>query len=387
MEPNIDAFHFPFFPEYGDAPTFFHALAKKHLGARVLELGAGSGWLKARWKIDDYVGIEQNDFGLPYQKQLREKALRNGVLLGTPVSAVTRKLTDAAPFDSIVCYESFHAFPNDAMQAALSPLLRAGGTLILVDGSGWWPKTLDWRAFPFKKLFSEEIPTERFDNKKVYDVTFRTLDALDRVVGSRAALVQVAGPMIDARVGTLMKEGIPIEEIRKMCPAPEFDADLRYGIFVFEKLSDDERRAWQHPARVSTDECRAWQHPAGVSTSPDDPANPNLERLGLYEDGWAGGNVSLALNAEGGRAQRLKIAGLVPLIDDARFETELTVSIDGHTVGQARLGLGTFTFERELPVGPGHHTLGLAFSGTQVLPVPDGRTVAARISFAGFKPP
>ena len=98
-----------------------------------------------------------------------------------------------------------------------------------------------------------------------------------------------------------------------MCPAPEFDADLRYGIFVFEKLSDDE--------------CRAWQQ-------------PNLERSGLYEDGWTGRNVSVPLDAQGGRTQRLKIAGLVPLIDDGSFETELTVSIDGRTVGQVRLGLG-----------------------------------------------
>lgn len=371
VEPSIDVFHFPFLPEYGDAPTFFRQRVENYLGARVLELGAGSGWLKSRWEIQEYVGVEQNDFTRPYQKQLREKAQDNGVLLGTRVSDVIRKLRHAAPFDSIVCYESFHAFPNDAVRVALSSLLRDKGTLILVDGAGWWPKTLDFSALRLKKVFAEEIPTDHFDNKKVYDVTFRALDVLDKVVHSRSALVRMASPMVDRKVGMLMKDGTPIKEIQNTLQAPEFDVDLHYGVFVFEKLSVDEYQTWR--TRNS------------VSKFPDDLTKPKPEYSGLYEDGWIAERAHLALSAGAGAAQRLRIAGVVPLIGDKDFETELTISVDGRTVGQIRLPPGTFAFERDFPLAPGQHRLALAFSRTQVLPLPDTRKVAARLSFAGFE--
>jgi hypothetical protein len=150
---------------------------------------------------------------------------------------VVRKLQDQAPFDSIVCYESFHAFPNDAIAIARSPLLRDGGTLILVDGSAWWPKALDFSALGLKSLFSDEIPVDHFDKKRIYDTTFRALDMLDQMIHSRSALVRIAGPVVEARVGELMRRGTPIKEIRSALPVPELDANLHYGSFVFEKLS------------------------------------------------------------------------------------------------------------------------------------------------------
>jgi hypothetical protein len=235
VDESIDKFHFPFLPEYGDAPTFFRNKVDGYLGSRVLELGAGSGWLRDQWNIDDYVGIEQNNFTRPYQARLRRTAQRRGVVLGTQVGDVIRKLRGEAPFDSIVCYESFHAFPLDAVRIAESRLLRDKGTLILVDGRGWWPPTLDFGTLPFKEVLSEEIPTDHFDNKRVYAVTFRALEMLDRLVPSRAALVRMAKPMVDHRVVELMEQGLPIVEIRDALQPPEFDANLHYGVFVFEK--------------------------------------------------------------------------------------------------------------------------------------------------------
>ena len=38
VDPTMEAFHFPFLPEYGDAPTFFRKRVENYLGSRVLEL-------------------------------------------------------------------------------------------------------------------------------------------------------------------------------------------------------------------------------------------------------------------------------------------------------------------------------------------------------------
>lgn len=233
---DIETFHLPFRKELGEASDYFFQLGRGYLGYRVLELGAGSGWLKAKWKIQEYVGVEQGEFTEPCQKLLRTKAVGRGVILGTPVVEVPQKLLRAKPFDSIVCYESFHAFPLDALRVANSELLRPGGTLILIDGKRWWPKGVHFADKEFRQALCTSIPTEWFDSQRIYDLTYPALEILETKVASRHELVQMANPYVHGRILEKMNCGLPIRTIQTQCKDPGFDVDPLYGVSVLIKL-------------------------------------------------------------------------------------------------------------------------------------------------------
>lgn len=101
-----------------------------------------------------------------------------------------------------------------------------------------------------------------------------------------------------------------------------------------------------------------------------------LEYSGLYEDGWVGDEAWCRLSAGDG-VTSIRVRGMVPLIDDAGFQSVLSVTLDGKAVGQFPLAIGDFDVTAKFPAVRGKHTIGLSFGRTQSLPAPDGRPAAA----------
>ena len=114
-------------------------------------------------------------------------------------------------------------------------------------------------------------------------------------------------------------------------------------------------------------------------------ADPTPEPEGLYADGWAAQRASTQATRTDAQTV-LVVRGLVPMIDDAGFTTELTVSVDGREVARQALKLGDFTVQAAVPDGADTRHVDLQFSRVQQLPGGDGRLVGARIVSLAFEP-
>jgi hypothetical protein len=101
-------------------------------------------------------------------------------------------------------------------------------------------------------------------------------------------------------------------------------------------------------------------------------------------DGWLARAVSFDL-AQPQSPTALVVRGMVPLIGDPAFTTELQVLLDGQEIARQTLGLGDFEVRGPTPSGPGTRHVELRFSADQQLPAPDGRTVTARVQSVGFE--
>jgi lipopolysaccharide transport system permease protein len=81
------------------------------------------------------------------------------------------------------------------------------------------------------------------------------------------------------------------------------------------------------------------------------------------------------------------VQGIVPLISNPEFTTELRVLVDGQETSRHRLGVGTFRIQAPVPPGAERWRVQLRFSAVQRLPAPDGRRVAAHVESVGFERP
>jgi hypothetical protein len=134
---------------------------------------------------------------------------------------------------------------------------------------------------------------------------------------------------------------------------------------------------------VSDEEYRDLKPPEHVRDFPADLANPALEYSGVYEDGWVSEAAFFALAQPPGAA-RMRIEGMIPLIDDSAFGTEVDVLVDGRKALTRKLGLGDFKLEIALPPGATRRRVDLRFSKYQRLPHGDNRVAVARLKYIGF---
>jgi len=233
---EFDAFHYPFKKEYGEASLYFKKKAEKWLQGKTLELGCGTGWLREKWGIQDYHGIDQGRFAQPFQYAQREKAKKNGVTLGLNISHTTSWFIE--PFDTVICYESFNAFPFEAVRVVKSPLLRSGGTFIIIDGSAWWPKELQFEPDTFQVEFRESIPNEYFDYDLIASLTLGTIEQLEKLNVSRQEILELAKHYIQPAILEELNHMQPIEAIRKKLPGLRIDQpDPQYEIVILRKIS------------------------------------------------------------------------------------------------------------------------------------------------------
>lgn len=125
--------------------------------------------------------------------------------------------------------------------------------------------------------------------------------------------------------------------------------------------------------------------PAQISRFPEDLSQYNFERDGVFSDGWVAASSCFVLRQPAGTFFKLK--GLIPQIDDPAFSTQLEVLIDRRLFATKVLGCGEFTLEFSVPSlasGKSDHRVELRYAKSQLLPAPDNRTVAAKLSLIGF---
>ncbi|MCC7371975.1 MAG: hypothetical protein IT306_26405 [Chloroflexi bacterium] len=124
--------------------------------------------------------------------------------------------------------------------------------------------------------------------------------------------------------------------------------------------------------------------PPQIVQSPADLVLPSVNASGASSDGWVGQSTSFNLTQPSAPSSFV-VRGMVPLVDDPGYTTQVRVLIDGQENARQTLGLGDFEVRAMPPPGAGTRHVELSFSTSQQLPVPDGRTVGARLSFVGFE--
>ncbi|MHB8626469.1 MAG: hypothetical protein ACYDEO_09715 [Aggregatilineales bacterium] len=137
---------------------------------------------------------------------------------------------------------------------------------------------------------------------------------------------------------------------------------------------------------ISDAEYAAVSPPTFLKSFPQDLDNPDLEYSGIYEDGWVSESSFVRLT-QPQDANALVVRGTVPMVNASDFSTEVSVLVDGQEVGRQTLGLGHFELRVPVSGQRGRHQIDLRFSKWQQLPAPDGRPVAALLSFIGFETP
>jgi hypothetical protein len=134
---------------------------------------------------------------------------------------------------------------------------------------------------------------------------------------------------------------------------------------------------------ISDEEYRSLNAPRELSAFPVGLDNPALEYSGLYEDGWVGESAYVRLKSDDS-TKSLRIEGMIPLIDNPSFSSELVIQIDGAEVHRMTAGLGEFKVNIPVSNARGTRRVSLTFSSLQKLPGADGRPVAALIRYVGF---
>jgi hypothetical protein len=140
--------------------------------------------------------------------------------------------------------------------------------------------------------------------------------------------------------------------------------------------------------RLAEEYCpEAWARlvpPRSVATFPADLANTALEYAGVHQDGWLAESAFFGLD-QPSAPSLLVVRGMVPLLDDPGFTTELQVLVDGQEVARQQPGLGDFEVRVPAPPGAGRRRVGLRFSASQQLPEAVPRQVSALLRFVGFE--
>jgi len=118
---------------------------------------------------------------------------------------------------------------------------------------------------------------------------------------------------------------------------------------------------------------------AAITAFPQGLLSPAAQYAGLYEDGWASERVATKFSV--GRAGAIELRGVVPLIDDPKFSSDLRVDVDGMTALSEPLHVGDV--DVRIPVTPGIHRITWSFSRYQRLPGGDRRIVAMLVRRIG----
>jgi hypothetical protein len=134
---------------------------------------------------------------------------------------------------------------------------------------------------------------------------------------------------------------------------------------------------------VSEEQYMTLLPPKHINQFPDDLANKSLEYSGIYEDGWISEQSFFILAADSG-ARFLVIKGMVPLIADPDFTSMISVSLNGKTVAQQKIGLGDFEIKVPVTQLDGRQRIDISFSQYQSLPGKDRRITGGRVKFLGF---
>jgi hypothetical protein len=134
---------------------------------------------------------------------------------------------------------------------------------------------------------------------------------------------------------------------------------------------------------ISNEEYEKFKAPRGIRTIPDDLLNPEFEYSGIYDDGWLSANsyFILAGNTE---AEPLVVRGVLPLIDDPSFTTNVTALVDGQEVGRRTISVGEFEYRFPVPTRPGRRRVELRFDRTLTLLNNDTRRPAVLLRCLGF---
>jgi hypothetical protein len=141
---------------------------------------------------------------------------------------------------------------------------------------------------------------------------------------------------------------------------------------------------------LSEAEYQTLNPPSALQYFPADLTHPDLAFSGIYEDGWLSEQAYLNLRQRP-KDQTLSLKLQVPVIPGGndRFETELTVLLDGSAIAKQTLKVGPA--ELRLPVPAAAASTGstrrveLRFTNTQDLPG-DRRPVAAALQSIAFEP-
>jgi hypothetical protein len=156
-----------------------------------------------------------------------------------------------------------------------------------------------------------------------------------------------------------------------------------------KELPMDHRKYVAHFRDVSAaseEEYAALKPPSSVDHFPADlVSQPDLEYSGLYEDGWCSEAFWCGLTQPEGQ-DAVVVRGMVPLIAEPDFKTEMRLSVDGREVARRTLGLGDFEVVAAAP-GGGRRRVEVHFSQFQVLPGGDGRPAVALLKHLGFGEP
>ena len=127
---------------------------------------------------------------------------------------------------------------------------------------------------------------------------------------------------------------------------------------------------------ITDEEYRRFVAPAAISKIPRDFLNQQLEYSGIHEDGWLSESSYFIL--EGKTAvQPMVIRGVVPIIHDPSFSTNMIALVDGQEVGRRKLTIGEFEYRFPVPQRSGRRRVELRFDKTQPLLNNDARRAAA----------
>lgn len=137
---------------------------------------------------------------------------------------------------------------------------------------------------------------------------------------------------------------------------------------------------------ISDEEYRALAPPSELRAFPADLGHRGLEYSGIYEDGYVSEESFFVLKGTAPKA-RLRIAGLVPGIDDMKFTTRIHVAVDGQPLATREVGLGDFAIDVPLPGDAAtKRRVQIRFDRAQKLPGGDDRITGAKLSAIAIVP-
>ena len=131
---------------------------------------------------------------------------------------------------------------------------------------------------------------------------------------------------------------------------------------------------------IGEDEYRVMAPPSQLTRFPADLANRALEYSGIYEDGFISEESFFVLKGAS-RNARVRVAGMVPGIDNMQFKTRIHVLVDGVPVATRELPIGDFIVEAPIPGdATQRRRIEIRFDKAQRLAGLDGRMTGAQMS-------
>lgn len=134
---------------------------------------------------------------------------------------------------------------------------------------------------------------------------------------------------------------------------------------------------------LTEEQYQAIRPPLSLQKFPMDLNDKNVEYSGMYEDGWISERAFFILRSEE-KSRHLEVRGLVPMVKDPAFHSTVKIAVDGETILEKPLKIGSFAVKLPMIRNPHRHRIDLWFSDSQVLDQESGRLAAARLDFIGF---